>query len=307
MQTKMAMRQSGDIAAANPRGSFSGFLSDMSIRPLTETEFELFQGLIYKEAGIYLSDAKKALLVGRLARRLRALGLNSFLEYYSRIVEDDDRQERVHLLDSICTNQTQFFREPHQFEFLRQRVLPELSANADAGQRERRLRVWSAACSTGEEPYSLAMLLRDDFVSPPEWQIEILATDLSTRALRAAEEGVWPLEKQSEIPRQYLRSSMLRGIRSQEGRMKAASEIRSMIHFARLNLNEESYPVIGTFDLIFCRNVLIYFNAESKTRVVHRLLRHLSPTGYLFLGHAESLSGFDGLVRSVGPTVYSPC
>ncbi|HEY1434027.1 MAG TPA: protein-glutamate O-methyltransferase CheR [Thermoanaerobaculia bacterium] len=270
------------------------------IRPITEREFTLFQGLILREAAIYLAPAKKALLVGRLTKRLRALGLCSFGAYYERIVEEDDRDERIQMLDCITTNETHFFREPRQFEFLERQVIPVWKERGP-----RILRVWSAGCSTGEEPYSLAMMLLHHFPPGSGRQIEILATDLSTRALGKAEAGVWPLDKAPEIPLAYRKAFMLRGTASQEGWMKAAPELRSLIRFERMNLNQERYPVRGPFDMIFCRNVLIYFQMETKLKVIHRLLDVLGPEGLLFLGHAESLNAVTDRVATVVPTVYA--
>jgi chemotaxis protein methyltransferase CheR len=277
---------------------------EVGIRPITDREFSLFRELIYKEAGIYLSPIKKPLLMGRLTRRLRELGLQSFEAYY-RLVLENGEEERIRLLDAISTNETHFFREPKQFEFLEQRLLPEWSREAELGRRSREIRVWSAGCSTGEEPYSLAMVLLLYFPFTSGWKIEILATDLSTRALDRARKAIWPIEKTKEIPPRYLHPFMLKGTRSQEGKIKAGPEIRSVIQFERLNLNEEVYPASEPFDLIFCRNVLIYFDAESKQRVIDRLLLALSPWGYLFIGHAESLTGLADRVRSVLPTVYA--
>ncbi|HYB72678.1 MAG TPA: protein-glutamate O-methyltransferase CheR, partial [Candidatus Sulfotelmatobacter sp.] len=199
---------------------------------------------------------------------------------------------------------THFFREPQHFDFLQHQVIPEWVAQAAPGQRSRRVRVWSAACSTGEEPYSLAMTLLDQLPPSAGWEIEILATDLSTRALDQARAALWPVEKAGEIPPQYLKRYMLRGARTQEGKMKAGPAIRSLIRFQRLNLSADHYPVTGPFDLIFCRNVLIYFDPDLRGRVIRRLLHHLEPTGYLFLGHAETLNGVSEQVRNVLPTVY---
>jgi chemotaxis protein methyltransferase CheR len=265
-------------------------------------EFSLLRDLIHKEAGIYLSEAKRALVVGRLSRRLRELRLRSFDAYY-RVVEADD-EERVRMLDCICTNETHFFREPRQFEFLEERVFPEWIARGASGSIPRRIRAWSAACSTGEEPYSLAMTLLAHFPPGSGWEIDILATDLSTRALERAKAGLWRVEKAAEIPLGHLKAFMLRGTGAQEGVMKAGPGIRSVLRFARVNLNEARYPVGGPFDLVFCRNVLIYFDSASKARVVSRLLGQLAPEGHLFLGHAESLAGLTDRARSVGPTVY---
>jgi chemotaxis protein methyltransferase CheR len=272
------------------------------VRPLTEGEFRKFQAFVFRHAGIHLSTAKKALLVGRLARRLRALALESFGEYYELI--ERDAEERIQAFDAICTNETHFFREPRQFEFLAARVYPAWMAAAEAGERSRMIRVWSAACSSGEEPYSIAMSLLTHFPAESGWTIEIVATDLSTKILARAEAGLWPIDKSAEIPQAMLKRFMLKGVGAQEGKMKAGPEIRACVRFARLNLNDASYPVAGQFDLVFCRNVLIYFNAESKAGVIGRLLGRLAPEGILFLGHAETLNGVTDRVRSVGPTAY---
>lgn len=269
---------------------------------LTDAEFGRFQSLVHRLAGIWLSPAKKALLCGRLARRVRELGLGSLGRYYD--VVERDEAERVHMLDCITTNETHFFREPRHFEILAQRVYPAWIAEAEAGRRPRRVRVWSAACSTGEEPYSLAMSLLRAFPAGHGWELEVLATDLSTRVLERAREAVWPIAKQHEIPPADLRAFMLRGVDSQEGRMKAGPEIRELVRFARVNLNDAAYPVVGQFDLIFCRNVLIYFDARTKAQVIQKLRTHLAPAGHLFLGHAESLGGGGHGFQPLFPTVY---
>jgi chemotaxis protein methyltransferase CheR len=280
-------------------GTVAATLAEGGLRPLSESEFAAFQTLIHREAGIFLSEMKKALLVGRLGRRLRELGLTSF-GAYRRLVEED-RAERVRMVDAICTNETHFFREPRQFEFLESRLLPGWRSSAESGKRQRVARVWSAACSTGEEPYSLAMHLLSHL---PGWEIEILATDLSTRVLDKARAGLFSIERSREIPERYLKRFMLRGVGSQEGKIKAGPEVQAVVRFQSLNLNGETYPVQGTFDAIFCRNVLIYFKPETKSRVIERLLQHLAPAGHLFLGHAESATGLTVRVRSVGLNVY---
>lgn len=290
------------MTGANQDG-VTGLQLDTTVQPITDAEFAAFQTLIHREAGIYLTQAKKPLLTGRLARRLLELGLDSFGAYYHHVIENGE-EERARLLDAICTNETQFFREPQHFEFLEQHVFPQWSALAASGYKEKRIRVWSAGCSTGEEPYSLAMTLWQHFPPWTGWEIDILATDLSTRALAQAQAAVWPEEKAKEIPPRYLKSYMLRGTRTQQGKIKAGPEIRSLVRFHHLNLNDEVYPVTGLFDLIFCRNVLIYFDAASKAGVVRRLLHYLSPTGFLFLGPTENLNNLTDRVRSVISTVY---
>ena len=273
-------------------------------RPLGADEFKLFQDLIYRDAGIRLSDAKKALLVGRLSARLRALGLSSFREYHAYVARVDE-SERVTMLDCITTNETRFFREPQQFEFLEQRLIPAWKNAALSGARQRRIRVWSAACSTGEEPYSLAMTLLSHFPRESGWSVEILASDISTRVLARAREGAYPEDRTREIPPSLLKRFMIRG-READPRFRVSSEIRAAVKFERINLMKDNYPASGPFDLIFCRNVLIYFDTASKNHVIGRLTSRLDPGGCLFLGHAESILGMSSNLRRVGPTIYAP-
>ncbi len=280
---------------ADPVALFAGSVSD--------AEFSRFQAMVHREAGIWLSPVKKALLAGRLAKRLRELGLTSYGDYYEMVRADE--AERTLMLDRITTNETRFFREPHHFDLLADRVYPVWQAEAAAGRRPRRIRAWSAACSTGEEPYTLAMSLLRAFPPGSGWDIEILATDLSTRALERARAAVWPIGKSREIPARDLKAFMLRGTGSQEGRMKAGPAIRSVVRVERFNLNDEIHPAVGPFDLLFCRNVLIYFDAATKSRVVERLLGHLAPAGLIFLGHAESLASMAGRLLTIVPTVYA--
>lgn len=272
-------------------------------RNITETEFRRFRDLIYRESGIHLSPAKIALLVGRLAKRLRHNGLQSFKDYYRLVL--DSPAERIQMLDAISTNETHFFREPKHFELLHKVIFSEWACEAAAGRRSRRIRVWSAGCSTGQEPYSLAMTLLEHFPAENGWEIEITATDLSTKALEIAQWGIWPFELAREIPLPYLKKFMLKGIREQSGTMKAGADLRALIRFSRLNLNDASYSLPGKFDLIFCRNVLIYFDFQSRNRIVRHILDYLSPRGYLFVGHAESLHALGGMLRTVTPTVYA--
>ena len=273
-------------------------------RPLGADEFKLFQDLIYRDAGIRLSDAKKALLVGRLSARLRALGLSSFREYHAYVTRVDE-SERVTMLDCITTNETRFFREPQQFEFLEQRLIPAWKNAALSGARQRRIRVWSAACSTGEEPYALAMTLLSHFPRESGWSVEILASDISTRVLARAREGAYPEDRTREIPPSLLKRFMIRG-READPRFRVSSEIRAAVKFERINLMKDNYPASGPFDLIFCRNVLIYFDTASKNHVIGRLTSRLDPGGCLFLGHAESILGMSSNLRRVGPTIYAP-
>ena len=267
---------------------------------LSDADFDRFQSLIYKESGIHLSESKRALLAGRLGKRLRALQIAGFPEYLRHVERSADEMTRM--LDVVTTNETRFFREQKQFDHIQHRLIPQWHADAEEGLRSREVRVWSAGCSTGEEPYSLAMMLMAGLGAA--WDIRILATDLSTRVLDIATAGMWSIEKSSQIPEAYLKAFMLRGGGSQHGKMKAGPEIRSVIRFARLNLHDEAYGVDGPFDLILCRNVLIYFDAASRRGVIDRLIDHLVPGGSFLIGHAETLHGITQRVRSVVPTVY---
>lgn len=279
-------------------------LLSSQLEPISDREFAQFQQLIFDEAGIFLSPAKKALLTGRLAKRMRELGLRRFGDYFRRVVEGDKDGELVLLLDAIATHETQFYREPKQFEFLENTVFPEWECAAGEGKRTRDIRVWSAACSSGEEPYSLAMSLLSRFAAADGWHIDILASDISTQILARARNGIWPIARAEQIPDVLLKRYMLRGTGAHEGKMKAGAAVREPLRFERINLNDAQYPVAGNLDAIFCRNVLIYFNHESRTQVIRRLVDLLAPGGYLFLGHAESLSGMSESLRAVAPAVY---
>jgi chemotaxis protein methyltransferase CheR len=270
----------------------------------SEEEYRLFRDLVKDTSGINLGPSKKALLHGRLAGRLRELGLPSFAAYYRRVVGDRGGDELREMLDRITTNETHFFREPHHFEDLHRSVLPAWAADAERGRRSRHVRVWSAGCSTGEEPYSLAMVLLSHFPAERGFSVEILATDLSTRVLARAREATWPIAKAEEIPRPFLHRFMLKGIGSRAGTLRAGPEIRAAIDFSRLNLNDPEYPSLGRFDLIFCRNVLIYFEPKDRQRIVELLAARLTPEGRLYLGHAESVREVPGKLRSLGATTY---
>jgi chemotaxis protein methyltransferase CheR len=272
------------------------------IPELAGEEFSLFQALILRESGIHLGAKNRAMLVSRLWRRLRALEVNSFSAYYRRVTADP--LEMVRMLDCVSTNETHFFREPAAFECLRHLIFPEWIAQADNHRRSRTLRVWSAACSTGEEPFSLAMALLSQFPPSSGWNVEILGTDLSTKVLARASAGIWPAERISDVPADYQRKFLLKGFGPEKGKIKAAEQLRQTVRFQRLNLAQEPYQLSGFFDLIFCRNVLIYFEWQTKIAVVNRIGKFLAPNGYLFLGHAESLHAVADKLESVAPKIF---
>ena len=267
---------------------------------ISTEEFDLFQQLIAHRAGIRLNDSKRALLVGRLSRRVRDLGLGTFRDYYQRVMRD--RDERTRMLDLITTNETEFFREPAQFAFVEKNVIPRWLEAAEYGRRERRVRVWSAGCSTGEEPYSVAMLLHSNL---PGWEIEILGTDLSTRVIDAAERAIWPAERLANIPLAYRRPYVLNGTGAQEGRITVSDTLRRLVHFRRLNLIDTSFDVLGSFDIVLCRNVLIYFDAELRRAVIDRLVDRCAVGGYFLLGHAEALNGASSRLTLLKPTIWT--
>jgi len=267
---------------------------------ITDQELGLLRQLVLRESGIFLAPVKRELLVARLGRRVRELGLRSFGAYYRRVRQDP--AELAEMLDRITTNETHFFREPSQFEFLASRAFPAWEEEAERGRRPRRLKAWSAGCSTGEEPYSLAMCALTHL---PGWSVDVLATDLSHRALDRARRALWPIDRAEQIPAPYRERFMLRGVRSRDGLMKAGPELRAVVRFGRLNLSRELPAEGGLFDLILCRNVLIYFHPTSRARTLRALVERLAPGGYLLLGHSESPGDLMDLVQRVVPTVYT--
>ena len=270
---------------------------------ITDQEFRLFQKLIDEQAGIHLTPGKKSLLEARLGKRVFELGLDSFSAYYRYLLDNSD-EELPEMLDRVSTNETHFFRDRRQFDFLSRLVVFDWTAQADAGLRPRHIRVWSAGCSTGEEPYSLAMVLWQFLPPAAGWEIEILATDISNRALDRARQAIWPIEKAKDVPEEFLKRFMLKGTGPQKGKMKAGAEIRSIIRFERLNLSDKIYPVTSLFDIILCRNVLIYFDETRRARVADRLLEHLGPGGFFFVGHAERLTGLTHKILNIFPSIY---
>ena len=267
--------------------------------------FQKFQKLIYAETGIWLGSSKTALLCGRLFRRLRALEIASLESYYECVSQPDQQEERARMIDAITTNETRFFREPRQFEFMVQKMFPRWQAEAEHRLRPKRVRIWSAGCSSGEEPYSIAMLLAKHLPAEQGWDVRLLATDISNRVLEKARQGIYPIARSAELPKDLLHSFMLRGMAERQGDMKVKVEIQQMVDFRRLNLNQEYALPEGPFNAIFCRNVLIYFDAASKRRVVTNLSRHLMANGFLFVGHAENLNSMVPQLRSIEPTIHT--
>lgn len=259
---------------------------------ISSREFSQFQKLIFDIAGISLSEAKKVLLVGRLAKRLRALGLRSFGDYFQHLSQAAQTQERQTMLNLITTNETYFFREPQHFDFLR--------AKAARCGTQGTFRVWSAASSSGEEAYSVAMVLADT-LGTGAW--DIVGTDISTKVLSAARRGLYSLERTNGIPKELLKKYCLKGIMDQQGMLLICRQLRKRTQFMYCNLLEPQH-VPGSFDVIFLRNVLIYFNHETKQKVIANLLPYLKRDGHLIVGHSESLHGITGALVTEQPTIY---
>ncbi len=265
----------------------------MDTPTITDHEFYKFQKLIYNIAGINMSPIKKPLVMGRLAKRLNKHGLRSYGEYFKLLDSGRHPQELQMAVDLLTTNETYFFREPKHFDFLQRKILPSHS-------RSRPFCVWSAACSSGQEPYSTAMVLANHLGEGP-W--EIIASDISTRVLDKARKGHYPLEQIEHIPKEFLAKYCLKGIGSQDGTFIIDRNIRNRIKFSQINLNNP-LPAMEKLDLIFLRNVMIYFNAETKRKVLERLVETLKPGGYLFIGHSESLNGIYDELITVAPAIY---
>lgn len=267
---------------------------DVTNNPLpSDREFQLFQRLIQDKLGIFLPQQKKALLSNRLWKRLAACEVNGYSDYYRLLQSPQGRSELDLALELITTNETYFFREQKHFDYLRDVILP-------ATRGKGRFRVWSAAASTGEEPYSIAMMLKD--FCPVEW--ELLCSDVNRTVIEQAKLGIYPDARTKHIPEEYLRRFCRKGIGPQSGNIRINRELRETVSFFTLNLHEEFPDDLGKFALIFLRNVLIYFESDNKSKILQRIADKLEPGGLLFVGHSESLHGLSDRFVSVKPAIY---
>ncbi|MHC4945793.1 MAG: CheR family methyltransferase [Planctomycetota bacterium] len=272
-----------------------------SIDELTEEQVKNIAQMVKESTGINLHEGKTALIRARLAKRLRQLGLNSYRSYMQYLRADRSGDEFTYMLDSLSTNVTGFFREDAHFDYLARYYLSRAIERPRNGKR--RMRIWSAGCSSGEEPYSIAIVLHETIPNLTTWDARILATDLSTRILSSARHGVYSRERVDSIP-PFLRGKYFRCIQQRpEKRYKVAGSLRGLVHFARLNLMGP-WPMKGPFDVIFCRNVMIYFDKATQTRLINRYYDYLVPGGVLFMGHSESLAGIKHRFSFVQPAVY---
>ena len=268
---------------ANPHG----------IRSITDEELARFQGFIFEQAGITMATSKKALVMGRLFKRVAAHRLSNFSQYFELLTSGQHADEVQMAIDLLTTNETYFFREIKHFDFLREQALA-------ARNRTQPFRVWSAASSTGEEAYSIAMVLADCLDSTP-W--EVLGTDISTQVLKGAQRGIYPLERARHMPPEYLRRFCRKGEDEHQGQLLIDRQLRSRVMFRQVNLNIP-LPSVGNFDLVFLRNVMIYFSDATKREVVARVIATLKPDGYFCIGHAESLNNINSELKVVAPSVF---
>jgi len=262
---------------------------------INDAEFKRLSSLLYDIAGISLSDAKKMLLTGRLSKRLIALGLTTYTQYFKYVTDEANSDELQFMVDLLTTNETYFFREPQHFDFLKE-ILPSIICEGQT------FRVWSAAASIGAEAYTIAMVLADKLGEEGAW--EILGTDISNSVLAQAQRGHYRIAEADKIPIPYLKKYCLKGKGEQEGTFLIDKKLRRHVNFEQMNLNVDGIKRVGDFDVIFLRNVLIYFDVPTKQRVIANLIPCLKKRGYLIIGHSESLNGITDALTLERPTIY---
>ncbi|PKU24999.1 CheR family methyltransferase [Telmatospirillum siberiense] len=272
---------------------------------LSTSDFRRLASFIENYSGIKMSSNKRTMVEGRLRKRARALGLESLSEYCRTLFEDGGMVgEAINLIDAVTTNKTDFFREIPHFQFLADHVLPQLAGGDIRIGIDVPLKVWSAACSTGAEPYSLAMMLEEFGRQIRGFRFSVLATDICTEVLAIAREAIYPETMIAPIPDALRRSCLRRSRDKDRSLVRISPALRGKVSFGRLNLMDDSYPVDKDMDVIFCRNILIYFDRPTQEAVVRRLVGHLKPGGYLFVGHTESMAGFTLPLRPVASSVF---
>jgi chemotaxis protein methyltransferase CheR len=291
-----------------------------SVAAMDMREFKGLRALIHRETGIWLKDGKEVMLASRLCKRLRHHGMSDFAAYAAYLNSQDGGRELAEMINCVTTNKTSFFREMHHFDFLAKTLVPQAEAGASQG-RPRSLRIWSAACSTGEEPYSIAMSLLEALksgrapasspagavqpvFSPGGWKIEVVASDIDTTVLATAGEGIYGEECFGDIPAGIRSKYFLRGKEDMSGRVRVKKELGRLIKFQRINLMESEWALEGLFDAIFFRNALIYFNQDTQEIFLRKMLRYLKPGGYLILGHSEHVPWLNDAVEAMGHTIH---
>jgi len=270
---------------------------------LTEHDFKTVQKLIFDLAGITLSNSKQIMVHGRLAKRVRQLKIRSYSEYIAIVLSGRDPDETTRFINALTTNKTDFFREKHHFDFLMTKAFPALRARSLAGG-PKKLRIWCSASSTGEEPYTIAITAREFFGINSDWDIRILASDIDTDVLSKASDGVYEADRLVDVPLHVRQSYFTLESRSEDSRWIVKPTLRDLITFRRINLQESPWQVNTEFDIIFCRNVMIYFSAETQTALIERFAEKLDPEGHLIIGHSESLFGISTRFKPLGETIY---
>ncbi len=267
---------------------------------ISKRNFEKLAQFIYDYSGIKMPSTKLTMLEGRLRRRLRATKHSTFDDYCDFLFHEDGlEQETVYLIDAVTTNKTDFFREARHFEYMQQVALPALASTG-----VRTIRTWSSACSTGAEPYTMAMVLEEFTGDRRDLNYSILATDLSTDVLATARRGIYAEDMIHPVPRELQRKYVMVAKKADRREVRISAALRSRVGFARMNLMDESYPVGEGMHMIFCRNVLIYFDKPTQSAVLKRLCARLLPGGYIFIGHSESITGIDLPLKQVSNTVF---
>jgi chemotaxis protein methyltransferase CheR len=264
----------------------------------TPKDFEFIRDLVGERTGIVLSDHKLDMVYGRLSRRLRKLNIGKFADYL-HILKQDDESELVEFTNALTTNLTSFFREPHHFDFLKKEALPYFLKQRD----KRRLRVWSAGCSTGEEPYTIAMTLHEAVPHITNWDVKILATDLDSNVVDKGKSGIYEESRLNGVTPERIKKWFRKGRGSQVDNVKVSPELQELIAFKQLNLMHD-WPVRGPFDVIFCRNVVIYFSKDTQRILFNRFADVLADDGYLIVGHSESLHKVTERFQLIGKTIY---
>lgn len=276
-------------------------MSDNQPAQLSDADFVKLSTFIYSNYGIKLPLSKKIMLQSRLASRLKVNNMNSYADYTKFVLSGTAGEaEIINMIDLVSTNKTDFYREAMHFDFMREVVLPEY---INRGTNEP-LKIWSAASSSGEEAYTIAMVISEFIETNRRFDFEILGTDISSRILEKATLGIYPIDRVDVVPLAQKKKYLLRSKDQENPRVRIAPFLRSKTRFQRLNLMDASYNVPKEFDLIFCRNVLIYFDRETQEKVINKLCMHLKPGGYFFLGHSESISGIDVPLKPLKPTMF---
>lgn len=275
--------------------------ASQGLSSLSEADFRRLAKFIQGELGIRMPDTKRIMLESRLQKRIRHFGMSGFSEYVDFVFSEEGRRtELINMIDAVTTNKTDFFREPDHFDFLLERILPEWQ-QARGGV----MSFWSAGCSTGEEPYTLAMVLEEYREQNAAFDYRIFASDLSTKVLDAAKAAIYDEEKCEPIPMSYKKKYLLRSKDHGAGLIRVKPALRAKVSFARINFMDDRYPVEQTFDVVFCRNVIIYFERQIQEAILGKLCGHIRSGGWLILGHSETLTGMSLPLKSVAPTIYA--